>query len=177
MQAEPRRGFIRRMLGAAMLDIGVYEEVEHDVDATGQALLVVLIVAACAAAGGANFGSGGVAARALSAVVGWAAWAGVTYWIGVNAFGGTATWGELLRTLGFAQSPGVVYVAGASAAFGTFPLAVASIWMLFAGLVAIRQALDFDTGKALVTAFLGWLPYKAADLLIGGLFGIDLTVW
>jgi hypothetical protein len=45
--------------------------------------------------------------------------------------------------------------------------AVVSIWLLFTGIVAIRQALDFGTGKAILTAFLGWLVAMAVVLLLG----------
>jgi hypothetical protein len=31
------------------------------------------------------------------------------------------------------------------------------VWLLVAGIIAIRQALDFSTGKAIATALLGWL--------------------
>jgi hypothetical protein len=34
---------------------------------------------------------------------------------------------------------------------------VLAIWVLIAGIIAIRQALDFGTGKAILTALLGWL--------------------
>jgi hypothetical protein len=34
---------------------------------------------------------------------------------------------------------------------------VVVIWVLIAGIIAIRQALDFSTGKAILTAVLGWL--------------------
>jgi hypothetical protein len=37
-------------------------------------------------------------------VLGWLLWSAVTYLIGGKLLGGTATWGELLRTIRFAQS-------------------------------------------------------------------------
>ncbi len=49
------------MIGAAMLDVSVYEEVEHDQTATTQAAIVVGIVAVCGA-----IGSWGPAARGSS---------------------------------------------------------------------------------------------------------------
>ena len=39
---------------------------------------------------------------------------------------------------------------------GIIRLGVA-IWVLIAGIVAIRQALDISMGKAILTAGLGWL--------------------
>jgi hypothetical protein len=93
----------------------------------------------------------------IAAFLGWLAWAGITYLIGDKVFGGTATWGELLRTLGFAQSPGVLYILGFVPVLGVLLRFVVGIWILVAGVIAIRQALDFSTGKAIATALLGWL--------------------
>src|SRR5918911_702775 len=89
---------IDRMLRAAMLQAGVYEEVEADEGATTQAALVILLVAIATAIG-----------VFLSDVLG-----------GLINF-------------------------------------VVAIWLLIAGIVAIRQALDFDTGKAIGTAIIGWI--------------------
>ena len=71
--------------------------------------------------------------------------------------GGTATWGELLRTIGFAQTPGVLQVLGIIPVLGGLIRFAVAIWVLIAGIIAIRQALDVGTGKAILTAALGWL--------------------
>ena len=153
--AGPKRSLTQRMMAAAMLDIGVYEEVEHDTTATGQAAIVVGIVAVCAAIGNAGEGGGGVLGGLIGAYLGWLVWAGVTYIIGDKLLDGTATWGELLRTLGFAQSPGVLLILGIIPILGWLAGIAAVIWMLVAGIIAIRQALDFSTGRAILTAVLG----------------------
>lgn len=95
-----------------MLDIATYEEVEHDNDATGQAAVVVIIVAICTALGAIWRGGPSIIAGPISAVLGWLLWSAITYVIGGKLLGGTATWGELLRTIGFAQSPGVLMIFG-----------------------------------------------------------------
>lgn len=84
-------------------------------------------------------------------------WAGITYLIGAKLFGGTATWGELLRTIGFAQTPGVLRVLGIIPVLGGIIRFGIAMWVLIAGIIAIRQALDVSTGKAILTAVLGWL--------------------
>ena len=101
--------------------------------------------------------------------VGWLIWAGVTYLIGDKILGGTATWGELLRTLGFAQSPGVLYLLAILPLVGGLVRLILPFWMLAAGIVAIRQALDFGTGKAVLTAILGWLAILIPSLMFGGI--------
>jgi hypothetical protein len=96
-------------------------------------------------------------------------WSGITYLIGDKLLGGTATWGELLRTIGFAQSPGVLYALGAVPALGALIRFVVAIWILFAGIIAIRQALDFGTGRAIVTAVLGWLTIAIPLAILTGM--------
>jgi hypothetical protein len=145
------------MKGAALLHIDTYEEVEADQTATGQAAGVVALVAIAQAIGGAGEGGFGIFAGVISALLGWLLWAGITYLIGAKLFGGTATWGELLRTIGFAQTPGVLYVLGLIPVLGGIIRFGVAIWVLIAGIIAIRQALDINTGKAILTAVLGWL--------------------
>lgn len=151
------RSLTDRMLDAARLDVDTYEEVEADESATTQAATVVAIVAVAQAIGSIGLGAGGVIGGLIAAILGWLLWSGVTYLIGDKLLGGTATWGELLRTIGFAQSPGVLYVLGAVPVVGGLIRFAVAIWILFAGIIAIRQALDFGTGRAIMTAVLGWL--------------------
>jgi len=174
---EPRQTFVQRMIGAARLDVATYEEVEHDTDATGQAAAVVVLVAVCAAIGGLHAGSGGIIGRPIVELAGWLLWSGVTFLIGTRVFHGDATWGELLRTIGFAKSPGVLFALAGVGVIGGLAAAAAAIWVLFAGLIAIRQALDIPTGEALITAFLGWLSYQAVGFVMSAVFGIPATVF
>jgi hypothetical protein len=157
MAISPRHSWTDRMKGAALLNNDTYEEVEADQTATGQAAGVVALVAVAQAIGGAGEGGSGILAGAISALLGWLLWAGITYLIGAKLLGGTATWGELLRTLGFAQTPGVLYVLGFIPVLGGIIRFAVAIWVLITGIIAIRQALDVGTGKAILTAVLGWL--------------------
>ncbi len=161
-----------RMIGAATFNIPTYEEVEHDETATSQAAIVVGIVAVASAIGGAGQGTGAIIAGLIAAYVGWLVWAGVTYLIGDKVLGGTATWGELLRTLGFAQSPGVLYILAFIPVLGWFVRLGVWFWLLAAGIVAIRQALDFSTGKAILTAVLGFLAYVLVAMILATLGGL-----
>ena len=159
MNSIASRSMTARMIGAATLDVSVYEEVEADSTATAQAAGVVAIVALCSAIGGIGAGAQGVFSGLIAALVGWAIWAGVTYLIGDKVLGGTATWGELLRTLGFAQAPGVLFALGVIPLIGGLASIAVGLWILVTGIVAIRQALDFGTGRAIATAILGFIPY------------------
>lgn len=154
-----RRGMVDRMVGAALLNVNTYEDVEADTSATSQAAGVVALTAVAAAIGELALGPFAMIGQAMATLVHWVLWAGITYVIGDKVFGGTATWGELLRTLGFAKAPGVLAAAAFLPLLGGLIHFVIGPWMLVTGVVAIRQALDFSTGKAIVTALLGLIPY------------------
>lgn len=164
------RSMWERMKGAAMLDIATYEEVEHDENLTTQAAIVVMLAAVARGIGGLNDGGSGIIVGIIAALFSWLVWAGVTYLIGDKLLKGTATWGELLRTLGYAQAPALLFILGILPLpfFGGLLSAIVGIWLLVTGIVAIRQALDFDTGKAILTAFLGWLVAVAIPLIVIG---------
>ncbi len=163
---SPNRTIVDRMIGAARLDVPTYEEVEHDTSLTAQAALVVALAAVARAIGGLDGGSTHVLSGLMTALSMWLVWAGITYLIGDKVLGGTATWGELLRTLGFAQAPGLLAVFGVFGPLSGVTELVVSGWLLVTGIVAIRQALDFGTGKAVLTAVLGWLSAIAVAILI-----------
>jgi hypothetical protein len=163
--------FTERMIGAATLDVGTYEEVEHDTTATAQAAGVVALVAIASAIGSYGVGGiGGALSQLIGAFVSWVVWAAITLFIGTKVFNGTADMGEMLRTLGFAQAVGVIKVLGIIPLLGWIATLAAGIWMLVCGVVAVRQALDFTTGKAIGTVLLGWLVMMVIAFLFAGLF-------
>ena len=126
---------VARMIGAATLNIQTYEEVEADSTATGQAAAVVAMVAVASGIGAIGGGLSSAIFAPVGALLGWLVWAGVTYLIGDKILGGTATWGELLRTLGFAQSPGVLYLLAVLPLVGWVIRLVLPFWMLVAGVI------------------------------------------
>ncbi len=151
--ASADRGtLVRRMIGAARLDAATYEEVEADRAATWQAAAVVAVVVLASAVGGMQRGESGISLGLVGAFVLWLVGAGVVYFIGTQVFEGTADWGEMLRTMGFAQSPGVLYVLAALPVVGDAIRLVVLLWILAAMVVAIRQALDFSTANAVLTS-------------------------
>lgn len=165
-----------RMRGAAMLDVATYEAIEADRTATGQALVVVIIVAICQGIGNLNRGSSGIIFGVIGAILGWLLWSGVTMIVGTKLFGGTADWGELLRTLGFAQTPGVLALIGLIPVLGVLALFIVGIWQLVAGVIAIRQALDFSTGKAILTALIAFVVVMVVMSILGAMFGVTALI-
>ena len=162
---------IRRMIGAAKLDTAIYEEVEADTSATRPALTVVALVALATGIG--TFGSGGLVGLVVGIAAGmglWALWAWITYFVGTTLLKTAETnanWGQLARTLGFAQSPGVIKVLGFIPVLGPLVFAIASIWQLVAMVIAIRQALDHSsTWRAVGVAVVGFIPYAVVSSIV-----------
>lgn len=172
-----QNSIINRMIGAAMLNVATYEEVEADTTATGQAAIVVVLVAIAGAIGLIRVGGPGIILGPINAVVGWLIWSGVTYLVGTRVFNGTATWGELLRTLGFAQTPGLLNVLGFVPGLGALIRLVVGLWVLVAGVIAIRQALDIDTGKAVLTAILSFIAVIVITALLATVFGVSAAAF
>lgn len=174
--------FTRRMLGAAVLDRRVYEEVEADGRATGQAAGVVLL--ASVAGGIGLFGQGMPSPQALAggiigALVAWISWAALTYLIGTQLLPEPQTradFGQLLRTIAFASAPGLLRVLGVIPFFGLMVYAIASMWMLLAMIVAVRQALDYtSTARAVGVCLVGWALSFVVATIIGILFAPSVS--
>jgi len=154
--------FQDRMIRAAKLDVNLYEEVEADKSAMGQAMGVVVL--SSIAAGIASFsitGISGVIIGTISALIGWYVWAFITYIIGTKLLPEpqtSADHGELLRTIGFSSSPGVIRILGIIPGLYWFVSTVASVWMLVAMIIAVRQALDYNsTLRAVGVCLIGWV--------------------
>jgi len=170
---------INRMMRAARLEVPLYEEVEADLTATNQALLVVVIVAVASGIGSgiAGASSGGLVGRLifglLTALIGWAVWSYVVYFVGTRFFGGTATYGELLRTLGFAESPSVLLILSFLPVIGGILSAVVGIWTLVCSFIGTRQALDIDNTKTFFTILIGavalFIVFAILTLLYGAI--------
>jgi|SRR5687767_8126919 len=167
-----RRSLVERAMAAARLDATAFEEVEADETATSQAATIVMVVALASGIGNIDAGIVQAIVSIVMALVGWILWSVITYFIGVTLFKGTATVGELLRTLGFAQAPGVLYILGIIPILGGLIGFVVAVWILIAGIIAIRQALDISTGQAIITAVIGWLVILIPMMLLGGIVGL-----
>ena len=161
----------KRMVRAARLQPALYEEVEADSSAIGQALLVVVLASAATGIGAglealSLYGTErfiyGLMYGVAAAIIGWLLWALFAYIIGVSILKGpqtSSTWGELLRTMGFASTPGLLRVFAFVPVVGGIIALGGSVWRLVATIIAVRQALDFSTWRAILTALIGWLLY------------------
>jgi hypothetical protein len=161
---------VQRVIGVLKLDVNTFEEIEADESATSQAAIVVAIVAiiggllggAISAAFDGSF-LGTFLRTLLTAFIGWIVWAGVTYFVGTSLFGGNATMGQMLRVIGFAQAPGILAIIPICGSF------VGWIWSIACGFIAVRQGLDLDNGKALLTIIIGWVAVFIVSLIVGSI--------
>ena len=172
IEATSQASIIDRMIRAARLEPQLYEEVEHDRSATTQALLVVALGAVAAGIGALSGGLDAFLAGIVIALVGWAVYAYVAFWVGTNLFKGPhteATWGQLLRTLGFASSPRVLLILGIIPVVGGLIWLAVFVWWVTATVIAIRQALDFDTGRAIVTAVVSVVPTAVVLIVVASI--------
>jgi hypothetical protein len=169
---------VYRAMGAAVLDASMYEGIEADGSATRQALAIVLLTSVAA-----GIGAGGWAGPhwtvlvsfGVLALVTWIGWAVLILHVGGRYFREPETdvdLSELLRTVGFAASPGLLQAAGI-VPFLTVPIfAISWLWMLAAMVVAVQHALDFHSmGRAIVVC----LVALALAFMLAVLLGLSLS--
>jgi len=164
-----------RMIRAAKLDVNLYEEVEADKQALGQAMTVVIISSIASGFGAiGTIGLKGLIIGTVGALVGWFLWAYLTYAIGTKLLAESQTKadiGELLRTIGFSSSPGVLRVLAIIPMLGTIINLICGIWMLVAMVIAVRQALDYkSTWRAVAVCLIGFIVQVVVFALFFQLF-------
>jgi hypothetical protein len=170
------RDFIDRILRAAKLDVHLYEEVEGDKSAMVQAMGVVVLSSIAAGIGSiGTIGVKGVLIGVITSLGGWYIWAFLTYFIGTKVLPEPQTHadpGELLRTIGFSSSPGLIRILGIIPGLDKVVFSAASIWMLIAMVIAVRQALDYkSTWRAVGVCLIGWVIQAVILMLVFSFFG------
>lgn len=168
---------IDRMVRASKLDINLYEEVEVDKSSMGQAITVVVLSSVASGIGAIGImGIQGLIIGTISALIGWFVWAYLTYLIGTKLLPEPQTKadvGELLRTIGFSSAPGVLRIFGFIPLIGAIISFVASVWMLVAMIIAVRQALDYkSTWRAIGVCVIGFVIYIIVIAVIMSVLGL-----
>ena len=162
---------VDRMIRAAKLDAQLYEEVEADKGTLGQAMGVVVLASIAAGVGSGAFGGfSGFFIGTVGALISWFIWAALTYFIGTRILPEPTTRadiGELLRTTGFSSSPGLIRVFGLVPGVTGIVFLVSGVWMLAAMIIAVRQALDYQsTLRAVGVCIIGWIVQVVVLVLL-----------
>ena len=157
-----KSSFTDRIIRAAMLDSNLYEEVEADKSAQGQAMAIVVLASIAAGIGLYKTGGfSGIVTGTMASLISWYVWAYLTYFIGTKLLPEPQTnadLGELLRTIGFASSPGLLRVFYFIPGVGVPVYLISSLWMLVAMIIAVRQALDYNsTLRAIGVCVIGYI--------------------
>jgi hypothetical protein len=168
--------FTNRMMRAAKLDVQLYEEVEADKGALVQAMGVVVLSSVAAGVGSTgSAGLTGIVTGTIAAIIGWLIWSYITYIVGTKILPQPQTkadYGELLRTIGFSSSPGLLRVLGIIPFVTPIIFLATSIWMLIAMVIAVRQALDYtSTLRAVGVCIIGWILQFITMVLFFSVFG------
>ncbi len=168
---------VDRILRAIRLDSSVYREIAKDPNAMTEAAIIVVIVAVLSAFGSA-IGSGSffltLFVTLLSAIfIGWILWAILTYFVGTALFKGKTDISEMMRVLGYANAPNLLSVFGFIPCVGWIIAILGGILAFIAGFLAVREAMEFDTGSAIVTVVISWVIAFAINfgiraLVVGG---------
>lgn len=171
--------FQERVVGVMRLQAATFEEVEHDASATSQAAIVVLAATIARGLSWYYLGVSVFLGSVVSALAGWILGAIVLWIIGTRVLPGkntSADLGQLLRTVGFAQAPGIFAILAIIPILGWLIGFLVGIWVLAATVIGVRQALDYDdTLRAVVVCLVAWVVMFAV-MMIASMFGIGARV-
>ncbi|KPL22088.1 MAG: hypothetical protein AMJ93_08040 [Anaerolineae bacterium SM23_84] len=160
---------VDRIIRALRLDTSVFREIAEDQNAMTEAAIIVVAVMLLSAIGGAigNAIGGASAGKVIGGfffdwlawgiLLGWVGWAVVTYFVGTALFQGRTDIPEMMRVLGYASAPRLLGIFGIIPCLGWIAALAGAILSLIAGVLAIREAMEFDTGKAVITVVISWL--------------------
>ena len=176
--------FISRLIRALLLDINLYEEIEHDKNSIWQAMLVVFLASFAAGIYTYNYGSArGLVVGTIVTFAGWLLMSFIIYIVGTKLFPDTETktdFSEILRVLGFAAAPGIFILLAYPRFLSGFTwviILIIWVWRFAAMIVAIKQALDFkNTWSAIWVCVVGLIAYLLVYILLLA-YGLPKPIW
>ena len=167
--------FVNRIIRACKLDVSLYEEVEADKTATIQPAIVVVLSSIAAGIGAISLGASNFLMAPILSLVSWYIWAYLIYLIGAKLFpepNTQADHGQLLRTIGFSSAPGLIRIFGLTPELMSITFIGSGIWMLVAMVIAVRQALDYEsTWRAIGVVVIGFLVQAIVLIMVIRIFG------
>ncbi|MGA9398314.1 MAG: YIP1 family protein [Anaerolineaceae bacterium] len=162
---------LERIFRAIRLDKVFYREVADDPSLDTESVLIVILVSVISSLGTLTGQEGSwlayIGAVANSILLGWLLWAVVAWFVGKHVLDGEGSLSGMLRGLGYASAPRLLGIFGGLPIIGWIFSLAGGILSLIAGIIAIREGMSVDTGKAIIIALLGGLFYIAVSVLIG----------
>ncbi len=151
--------FFSRLIRVARLDASIYAELKDDQTTTWQAVIIVVAVALSHAILGVVFATRGnwnvlrsIIPSLQSEIIFWLVRATVMYLIGAHIFKSPVTYGAVLRTLGFAALPGVLYALGF---ISDAILWISWLWRIATIVIATRQVFRLGLGESIALVAVG----------------------
>ena len=161
------------MIRAARLDATIYEQIKTDKTALSQSMVVVVLSGVAGGLGNPSVSMPGpqnLAFAIICAFVSWLMWAWLIYLIGTKILPEPQTKtsvNELLRTIGFSSSPGILWVLGVFQPLAGIIGNVVGVWILCAIIIAVRQTLDYKSiGRAVGVCVIVWLIFILTMFLL-----------
>ena len=171
MQNKSRHSFVERISGAALFDVEIYHEVSSDITATWSALIVIMGTALVSSlvlfvqnpALGLEFLIGSV----IASVVAFAVWFWIILFVGTKLSRGPspsgdyakATWGGLLRSLGFSRSPDLLGFSALLPMVGPLLIFAVNIWTFATMAIAVREEFNYQSiWKSVGVVLMGFIP-------------------
>jgi hypothetical protein len=177
---------VDRIVRAIRLDWTVFREIAEDESAMSQAAIIVAVVTFLSSIGtaiGVLIGGGAFGRAVLSffgdwiingILIGWIGWAIITYFVGTAMFQGKTDIPEMMRVLGYASAPKLLGILGFIPCVGWIFALAGWILSLIAGVIAVREAMEFETSQAIVTVVIGVVVAIVLSLILS-LFGLGVS--
>ena len=114
-----------------------------------------------------------------SALISWIIFSALAYFFGTQLFGTPTTQADVeqvARVVGYAQAPRILTIFGFIPVIGWLISLIGAIWSLVCVIVAIRQALDFGTGRAIITGIIAAIAVAIIMGILGLIFGVGAAI-
>jgi hypothetical protein len=189
---QPEKGrkptVLERILRAIRLDWTVFREIAEDRNALTEAAIIVAVVTFLSGIGAfigalitdATFGTaflGFLNTWLIDGILlGWILWAVLTYFVGTMLFQGKTDIPEMLRVLGYASAPNLLGIFGFIPCVGWIIALVGMLLSLIAGVLAVREAMEFDTTKAIITVVVSWVIAFVLRWILSTILGVGTAL-
>ena len=170
---------VQRAKDVMTFNTRTYEEITRDPSATPEAGIVVATVAIASGLGWLLQGPGALIGGVVAMLLGWVLSAAIIYFVGTRITSTPHTSSSVervMRIVGYAAVPNVFQFVTGIWLIGDIIGSVLWLWTLATMIVAIKVALNMDTGRAVATGLVAWIGSIITFAIFGAIFNISLNV-